>query len=118
MNIEIKLPSTDTVNAVLRHVYTLTAGVIATLAIVGVSQGDQTAIGDAVHKIGDGIASIVAGLGILIPIVSAFFAGRSASPVKQAAAVAQTPGLKVVPTTVAGDAILEQMSPEAKEANQ
>ena len=118
MNIEIKLPSVDSVNAILRHVYTLTAGVVATLAIVGVSQGDQTAIGDAVHKIGDGIASIIAGLGILVPIVSALFAAKSASKVSQAAAVATTPGLKVVPTTIAGDKIIAAMPDAAKEANQ
>jgi hypothetical protein len=114
MNIVI---NTDSVNAALRHVYTAVGAGLAVLTIVGVSQGDQTAIGDAVHKIGDGVASIVAGVATLVPIISAIVASRSASKPSQAAAVAQTPGLQVVPTTPAGQAILDAMPAAAKEAN-
>lgn len=115
MNIEI---STASVNAALRHVYSIAGAAIATLAIVGMSQGDQTALGQAVHQIGDGFASIVAGVSTLIPIISALFAARKASAPQQAASIAQTDGLKVVPTSAAGVAILDAMPTAAKEANQ
>ena len=114
MNIEI---STASVNAALRHVYTALGTGIAVLAVVGMSQGDQTALGTAVHQIGDGLASIVAGVTTLIPIISALFAARKASAPQQAASIAQTDGLKVVPTSFAGQKILDSMPDAAKEAN-
>lgn len=115
MNIEINSAS---INAALRHVYTATATGIAVLAIVGMSQGDQTALGTAVHQIGDGLASIVAGVTTIIPIVSALFASKSAGKVNQAASIAQTDGLKVIPTSFAGQKILDAMPAAAKAANQ
>jgi hypothetical protein len=78
--VKMKMPTTDQINSFLRHVYTATATAVSVLAMVGLSQGDATALGDAVHKIGDGIASIVAGVGILIPIASGLYAAWSASP--------------------------------------
>ena len=114
MNIEI---TTASVNAGLRHVYSITATAIATATIIGLSQGDATALGTAIHQIGDGIASIVAGITTLIPIASALFAAWSGNRVQQAARIAQMPGLKVVPTSAEGEAILDAMPEKAKTAN-
>lgn len=71
--------SNDMINAVLRHVYTATGTAISILAILGLSQGDATALGAAVHQIGDGIASIAAGVSALVPIASAVYAAYSAT---------------------------------------
>jgi len=67
------------VHGALRHVYTATAAATAAATIIGLSQGDATGIGTAVHQIGDGIASIVAGVTALIPIITAGYAAVSAT---------------------------------------
>lgn len=74
-------------NAALRHVYTGTAVMVGTLTVVGMSQGDATAIGAAVHQIGDGVASIVAGVSTLIPIAAAAYAAWTGTHKQQVAAV-------------------------------
>ena len=114
MNIEISQVS---VNAALRHVYSIAATAIATATLIGLSQGNATALGTAIHQIGDGVASIVAGITTIIPIASALFAAWSGNKVQQAARIALSPDLKVVPTTPAGEAILAAMPEKAQEAN-
>lgn len=57
---------------------------------------------EMVRQIGDGLALIVGALGVLLPIVSAFFAGRSASPAAQICKAARLPDVTVVPTTPKG----------------
>jgi hypothetical protein len=69
------LPSSASVHSALRHVYTATAAVTAVLVIVGFSQGDATGIGVAVHKIGDGAASIIEGVSMLVAILTPLYAG-------------------------------------------
>jgi hypothetical protein len=74
------MPTKDEVNSALRHVYS----VIGTAAAIGVAIGlnpDEvmTAV-KAVHAIGDGLAEVVGGIGILIPLISGFYAAWSASP--------------------------------------
>lgn len=85
----------DVLNAVLRHVYTATGVGTTVLIAVGISQGDATAIGEAVHKIGDGLASIIAGISMLAPIISALYAGWTATRKSQVKSVAAIPGTLV-----------------------
>jgi hypothetical protein len=69
-----RLPSPDSVQAALRHVYNATSMILAALMVIGLSQGDATAIGAAVHAIGDGVAAVLAGVSVLVP----FYAGAKA----------------------------------------
>lgn len=95
-------PTTDETNAALRHVYTAVGTGTAVLLIVGVSQGNVTAIGNAVHQIGSGIALIVAGVSALIPFVSGAYAALSSSPLAGLLKMQKNPEIekvKVVPGT-------------------
>lgn len=101
-------PSADTLNAGLRHVYTATATCVATLLFVGVlTQGDATTITAAVHKIGDGVSSIVAGITMLVPIASGIYAMLSATLKARLTAVAKDPEVKsiVVATPAVANAV-------------
>jgi hypothetical protein len=73
-------PTGDQVNSALRHVYT-TAGTATAVAIFfGLNPDLANQIAPAVHKIGDGISSVIAGVGMLIPVASGLYAAWSASP--------------------------------------
>ena len=110
------LPDNDQVNSALRHVYTGVGVATATLVVVGLSQGDATTIGAAVHKIGDGAASIIMGISMLVPVVSGFYASWSASPmskmlsfkkdpqIAQVVAIAGTP-MGAIAASIPGDKI-------------
>jgi hypothetical protein len=85
------------VNAFMRHVYTVLGSVLGTIVILGfVTQGDATGITNAIHQIGDGVASIAAGVAALVPIVSGIYAARSASLKSQVAAVQASPVAQVI----------------------
>lgn len=84
-------PTTDQINSGLRHVYTATATGTAVAVLIGLSQGQATALGVAVHQIGDGIASIIAGVSTLISVGSAAYAMWSASPFSRMLAVSKDP---------------------------
>lgn len=105
------MPTSAQVNSALRHVYTAVGTATAVLIYVGLSQGNATALGNGVHQIGDGIASIVAGVTTLIPVASALWAAWSASPFARMLAMNQDPGVKQVitvpgtPAAAAADAI-------------
>lgn len=92
----MRWPTVDETNAALRHVYTAVGVATATLVLVGMSQGNATAIGNAVHQIGSGIASIVAGVGALIPIVSGIYAALSASPLAGLLRMQKNPDIRQV----------------------
>jgi len=76
----MQMPTSDQVNSALRHVYSAVGAGTSVLVIVGLSQGDATALGAAVHQIGDGIAEIIAGVTALVPVASALYAAWTASP--------------------------------------
>jgi hypothetical protein len=86
----------DSTNAVLRHVYTALGTAVALLLYIGVSPDEQVKIVAAVHQIGDGFASIIGGLAVLVPIVTALYARWTAKPAQQIAAV-EAAGHVVVP---------------------
>lgn len=76
----MNMPNSDQVNSFMRHVYTAVGVATGTLVIVGLSQGDATTIGIAIHKVGDGASSIIAGVTLLIPVASGAYAAWTASP--------------------------------------
>jgi hypothetical protein len=90
------VPSTDQTSSVLRHIYTAVGTATAVLVVVGLSQSDATALGLAVHKIGDGVASIVAGVGMLIPVASAIYAAWAQSPFAKLMAMQHNPEIHQV----------------------
>jgi hypothetical protein len=94
----MQLPTSDQVNAALRHVYTAAGTAAAVLVFVGLSQGDATTLGTAIHQIGDGVASIIAGVTALIPIASALYAAWTASPFSKLISMKKNPEIKQVVT--------------------
>jgi hypothetical protein len=76
----MQMPTSDEINGALRHVYTAVGTASAVLVMVGMSQEDVSSLGRGIHQIGDGVASIVAGVGTLIPIVCAVYAAWQQSP--------------------------------------
>jgi hypothetical protein len=98
------------VSSALRHVYTAAAAVTAALTIVGLSQGDATAIGVAVHQIGDGVASIVAGLSSLVPIIMAAYAAWSGTRKSRMIDLNKDPEIRKIDTVPGTEAHAEAAS--------
>lgn len=95
------------INAFMRHVYTAFGSATAMLLFVGISQGDVTTIGNAIHQIGDGITSIVAGIAALVPVVAGIRALISAGRPARLKAMDADPQIEKVitkPDTSASDA--------------
>lgn len=78
----------------------------AALGVMGQEEADRAVA--MVQQIGNGVALIVGTLGVLLPIVSALFAGRSASPTAQIRKVESLPDVTVVPITPKGDELVEK----------
>jgi hypothetical protein len=84
----MNLPSQSTINAVIRHGVTAAGTAAAVLAIVGLtSSGDTSKIVDAVNQIGTGLQQVVTGVGVLVGIASAAYAGWTATHKQQVASV-------------------------------
>lgn len=99
----------DQVAAVSRHVVTAVAsGVAVAVALGFMGQEDADKAVEMVQQIGNGVAVIVGALGVLLPIVSALFAGKSASPTAQIRKVESLPDVTVVPVTPKGDEMVEK----------
>lgn len=94
----MSLPTGDQVQSFLRHVYTAAATATGILAVVGLSQGDATAIGNAVHQIGDGVAAIIAGVSTLVPIISGTIAAIKQSRASRLKALDRDPQIARVIT--------------------
>jgi len=63
----------ESVKSFVAHIIAGLAGATSMLLIVGLSQGDASRLGDAFKQIGDGVVSIVAGLSILVPILTGLY---------------------------------------------
>lgn len=102
----------DQVAAVSRHVVTGVASSVAVAVALGfMGQDDADKAVEMVRQIGEGAAVIAGALGVLLPILSALFAGRSASPAEQVRKVEeQVPGVVVVPVTQDGQALVKQVT--------
>lgn len=97
----------DQVAAVSRHVVTAIASGVAVAVTLGfMGQEDADKAVEMVRQIGEGVAVIVGALGVLLPIVSALFAGKSASPAAQIRKVKSLPDVTVVPITPKGDELV------------
>jgi len=83
--------TTDQVNEFLRHVYTAGGAVSATLLLVGLSQGDITALGQYVHQIGDSVAAISAAVAAMIPIITSIYEAWTASRGPRIASIIKDP---------------------------
>lgn len=99
----------DQVAAVMRHVVTAAASGVAVAVALGLmGQDDADKAVEMVRQIGESAAVIVGALGVLLPIISALFAGKSASPAEQVRKVEQqVPGVVVVPVTAGGQATIK-----------
>lgn len=93
--------NSDQISAGLHHLYTAVGAAGAVLCYVGLSQGNETALGQGVHQIGDGITSIVAGITTLIPVATALYAMWKNSPFSKMMAAKQNKQIAQV-ITVAG----------------
>ena len=99
----------DQVAAVARHVVTgVASGVAVAVAFGLMGQEEADKAVEMVRQIGEGVAVIVGALGVLLPIVSALFAGKSASPTAQIRKVESLPDVTVVAITPKGDEQLEK----------
>lgn len=98
----------DQVIAVSRHVVTgVASGMAVAVALGFMGQDDADKAVEMVRQIGEGLAVIVGALGVLLPILSALFAGKSASPAQQIRKVEENAnGVTVIPVNQDGqDAI-------------
>jgi hypothetical protein len=110
------LLTSDQIQAGLHHVYTAVGTASAVLIFVGLSRSDSNALNTAVHQIGDGVASIAAGVATLIPIATTLYAMWNNSPfskmmnlkkndqIQQVIAKAGTP-LAAIADAIPGDKI-------------
>jgi hypothetical protein len=107
----MQMPTSEQVHAGLSHVYSGVAGASAALIFIGMSQVDTNALSTGIHQIGDGVASIVAGVTTLIPVALGLYAAYQKSPLsklldfkknKQIAQVLAVPG---TPMAALADAI-------------
>jgi len=75
----MNMPDQAQMQSILRHVYTATATALSVGVIMGLSQGDATAIGAAVQQIGEGVSKIVAGISTIVAVAMPIWAAISAS---------------------------------------
>lgn len=74
-------------NAFIRHVYSALGGAGFAFLLLGIDDTTRDHIIAAVHQIGDGVSSILAGLGVLVPIGAGLYARYTAKPEQQVKAV-------------------------------
>lgn len=79
------------IQAFLRNIYAAVGSGLAVAVIIGLSQGDATALGNAIHQIGDGIASIASGISALIPILTGLYAAWTATRNSKLTSLAKDP---------------------------
>lgn len=83
-------------NAFIRHIYSFVGGAGFVFALLGLDQATRDQVVAAVHQIGDGFSSILAGVGVLVPIGAGLWARYTAKPAQQIAAV-EAQGHTVIP---------------------
>lgn len=103
----MNLPTEDQVQAVLRHVYTAMGTVVAVLMALGLKQGDATAVGELVQKIGDGIAAAFMLAGLLAPVYSSVRAWIASSRPNRLKAMDKDPEIEHVKTVPGTQAAAE-----------
>jgi hypothetical protein len=113
---KLSMPTSEQTNSVLGHVYSVAATATAVAIFFGVEPNAAHQLAPAIQKIGEGVSSIIAGVTMLIPVISAFAAAWKLSPfskllqmksdpqVKQFIAVSGTP-LAALTDKIPGDKI-------------
>ncbi len=101
----MKLPTSDSVAAAMRHVYTAIGSAVAVAVLLGLmGQGDADKAVALVQQIGDSLGIIIAALAALLPIINGLRAAWTAAPQQQIAKVDALPNVQVVPLTEKGAA--------------
>jgi hypothetical protein len=96
------MPSKDSVNAALRHVYTLVGALVAAAVAFGLmGQADADKAVALVNELGVGVAAIVGALAALLPIINGARAAWTASRGQQIKKVEAMPGVTVVVDPIA-----------------
>jgi hypothetical protein len=103
----MRMPDQDQVHSFLRHVYTAAGTATAVAVAFGLSDTDSATIRDAVHQIGDGVASIVAGVAALVPFISGAVAALSASRPNRLRKLDADPQIALIKTVPGTDAARE-----------
>ncbi len=92
----MQLPTSAEVNAATRHVASFAAGAVAMFGLSSkISPDTIMALVNALGALANDAITVV---GILTPIIAAYYASRSASPKAQVAAVQALPAAQVVVT--------------------
>lgn len=90
--------TSDSVSAFMRNVYAALAGCTGTLLVIGISQADIDTFTSAVHLIGEGLSSIVAGVAVMVPLVTGSIAAYKASRKGRLVAMDKDPEISIVKT--------------------
>lgn len=92
-------PSQAQVNAIARHVASAAAGAVILFGLS--TKIDPVAITNIINATGTLANDVILLVGLITPIVSAFYASKTASPTSQAAAVAATGAIVVTTPAIA-----------------
>ena len=105
----------DQIAAIMRHVYTAVGAATAVAVAFGMmAQGDADKVIESMKQIGEGVGVIVGAIGMLLPIINALRAGKSASPSEQIKRVDKSPDVAVVPINPAGAEQIKQATGDTK----
>ncbi len=69
--------------AALRHVGSYTAGFVTAFALAGMSHDDAVHLADSITQLAKGSAEVLTAIGVITPLVTGFFASRSATSASQ-----------------------------------
>jgi hypothetical protein len=91
----VNLPTQNQVNAATRHIISAVGGAIIMFGLSSKINIDTLTV--AINAFGSIINSVVIIVGVVAPLLSGYFASRSASPASQAASMAaNVPGTVIV----------------------
>lgn len=66
--------------AALRHLGSFTAGIVTALVLAGLNHDDAVALANTIASVGNGLAEVVAGVGVVVPMILGWWSARKASP--------------------------------------
>ena len=95
----MNLPTQDQVNAVARHLVSFAGGAIVMFGLG--SKIDAGTVNVIITTGGALVNNVITLVGVISPMVAAYFASKSASPASQAASVAARGGIVVTTPAIA-----------------
>ena len=113
----MNLPTKDQINAAARHAASFVSGAIV---VFGLSKSfNPQQVADAINQLGTVASDVATLIGLISPIVAAYFAAKSASPQQQIASVAANPEVQrvVVSSQAVADAAPAKVVTPADVAN-